>query len=72
MLIMNLFPPNVQISNSDMSTFKSEAPKRKREVSVAEREERDARRQARADEEKAIAAQHQELKESKLAQAEAR
>ena len=55
-----------------MSTVKSEAPKRKREVSEAEREERDSRRQAKVDEEKAISAQHQELKESKLAQAEAR
>lgn len=61
-----------QMQSSDASTTRSEAPRRKREISAAEREERDARRAAKADEERAVQAQHDEVRKSKVEQAEAR
>jgi SWI/SNF-related matrix-associated actin-dependent regulator of chromatin subfamily A member 5 len=59
------------LANSDASTFRSEH-KRKREVSEKEKEKSEAKKQARRDEENAIAQQLDVVKEEKARQAEAR
>ena len=57
---------------TDAAISKSEAPKRKREVSESEKRAREKLKQEKAEKERRINAQHQDITDSKSEQAEAR
>ena len=60
------------LAKTDAVISKSEAPKRKREISEADRQARDKVKQAKAEEQRRIDEQHDDIAKSKAAQAEAR
>jgi SWI/SNF-related matrix-associated actin-dependent regulator of chromatin subfamily A member 5 len=63
---------NSTMALTDAAISKSEAPKRKRVVSEAEKEARARTKAAKAEDERRIDVQHQEITDSKSVQAEAR
>jgi hypothetical protein len=66
------FCPLLQMANTDSVNVKADVAPRKREVSEHEQQKIDERRQAKASENSVINSQLKELKQERMAQAEAR